>query len=59
MSNMSYCRFRNTVGDLKDCVEALLDDGLDGIDDEEERAAAKRLIKLCREVAENFEDEKP
>lgn len=22
MSNMSYCRFRNTLGDLRDCVEA-------------------------------------
>ena len=23
MSNMSYCRFRNTVGDMRDCIDAL------------------------------------
>lgn len=23
MSNMSYCRFRNTLNDLRDCYEAL------------------------------------
>ena len=23
MSNMSYCRFHNTLGDLRDCVDAL------------------------------------
>lgn len=25
MSNMSYCRFQNTLGDLQDCYEALGD----------------------------------
>lgn len=29
MSNMSYCRFQNTVDDLEDCLEALRE--LDGI----------------------------
>jgi hypothetical protein len=52
MSNMSYCRFQNTLGDLFDCQEALdngeLEDGQ--LSDEEERAA-KRLIDVCREIA--------
>lgn len=25
MANMSYCQFRNTAGDLRDCVEAMED----------------------------------
>ena len=25
MSNMSYCRFENTAGDLGDCIEAIHD----------------------------------
>ncbi len=25
MSNMSYCRFQNTLRDLKDCLDALCD----------------------------------
>ena len=27
MSNMSYCRFQNTVGDMEDCYEALHEAG--------------------------------
>ena len=45
MSNMSYCRFQNTLPDLRDCRDAL--------DDEvgpEEEAARKKLIKICREI---------
>lgn len=55
MANMSYCRFQNTLGDLRDCVDAL--DQINGLDElsTEEAEAARRLIKLCREVAENWE----
>ncbi len=27
MGNMSYCRFENTYGDLRDCYDALQDAG--------------------------------
>ncbi len=47
MSNMGYCRFQNTLSDLRDCVEAL-EDGKKLSD--EERAAADRMV----EVAETF-----
>lgn len=65
MSNMSYCRFRNTLSDLADCKESLDFDGLDGEGedekmDEKERAAAISLIELCREIADehgHFVDE--
>ena len=53
MSNMSYCRFRNTLQDLLDCESALNDADLDnpfsGLSDDEARAA-KRLIKACERI---------
>jgi hypothetical protein len=53
---MSYCRFQNTIEDLRDCRDALMEMGdyEKELDDEEARAA-KRLLKLCRELADDFE----
>jgi hypothetical protein len=49
MSNMSYCRFRNTLTDLVDCQEAILDElSLD------EAAARKHLIKVAFEIVQDF-----
>lgn len=45
MSNMSYCRFRNTLSDLQDCRDNLEDE----MSDPEKRARAA-LIKVCREI---------
>lgn len=53
MSNMSYCRFENTVTDLNDCYNHMHD--LDLSSDEE--AKKKELIDLCKEIACDFEDE--
>jgi len=56
MANMSYCRFQNTVGDLQDCAEA---DGLyepETLSDEEQKAR-RRLIRLCKDIAAEFEDD--
>lgn len=52
MENMSYCRFRNTLGDFEDCLDAL--DSGKAISDEEQRAAFW-LIQKARELAEQFE----
>lgn len=56
MSNMSYCRFRNTVNDLRDCADALeavlscdIEDG-DGALSDDELDAAKRLVAMCARV---------
>lgn len=52
MSNMSYCRFQNTVRDLNECHEAL--EGLfsgEGKLSEDELSAAKRLAETCCDVA--------
>ncbi len=61
MSNMSYCRFQNTLPDLRDCYENLSDvlemefqDDL-GDNDKAELRNAKRLIKLCHDIAQDYE----
>ena len=53
MSNMSYCRFRNTLQDLYDCRDYVSDSNL--FYDENE--ARKLLIKLCFSIAQDFMDE--
>jgi hypothetical protein len=56
MSNMSYCRFENTAGDLSDCLEALENEGLDTLS-RSEKLAAKQLIALCGRIVDWAEDE--
>ena len=55
MSNLSYCRFQNTVPDLSDCADALeeIDGNLAELSKDEAQAAT-RLIELCCRVAEQF-----
>ena len=53
MSNMSYCRFQNTVEDLEDCQEHIFE--TEDLSKEEERARA-RLIRIFQEIAGDFED---
>ena len=52
MSNMTYCRFRNTLSDLKDCY----DDIEDVPTDADEARARRRLVKLCATIAAEAED---
>ena len=54
MANMSYCRFRNTLIDLEDCVN-FLESGGGSLSNDEQRAAFI-LIKRARELTEMFED---
>jgi hypothetical protein len=59
MANMSYCRFHNTLSDLYDCQNALedyIDNDENVITSDDERHCAKRLIELCREIADHFEE---
>lgn len=53
MSNMGYCRFRNTLSDLRDCADHFDDDDLL----EEERSARAKLVALCSRIAEEHEDD--
>ena len=56
MSNMSYCRFQNTLSDLEDC-QGVLEAMIDGVTEEGERLsraeliAAKALVHRCLYIA--------
>jgi len=54
MSNMSYCRFQNTLGDLQDCYEHIDDEDLS----KEEERAKQRLILLCEQIAASVGSER-
>lgn len=51
MANMSYCRFQNTLSDLKDCAPLLREDL-----SSDEYAAMMQLVILCREITDEMED---
>jgi len=46
MSNMSYCRWENTLSDLEDCYESWDE----GVANKDEARARKRLIALAEEL---------
>lgn len=51
MSNMSYCRWQNTLSDLRDCAASLEErDALS----REERAAALATLQLCATMLEEL-----
>ena len=56
MANMSYCRFQNTVSDLRDCYEA---DGMYDPDvlSAEEKRAREELIQICRNIVSDLGNE--
>lgn len=51
MSNMSYCRFQNTLHDLRDCEGALENE--EALSDDEARAA-QHLIEACQRIVEMY-----
>jgi hypothetical protein len=55
--NMSYCRFENTLEDLRDCADALSEGPPSPETPYEERLARWKLLRLCVEIAENYSDE--
>ena len=54
MANMSYCRFHNTCEDLEECKEALENGDISSVS---EKKKAKALISLCKEIADNYDDD--
>lgn len=58
MSNMDYCQFYNTVGDLKDCTKsviAALDDGVSEADFiRQMRKEELRAFRSMRQECEDF-----
>ena len=53
MSNMSYCRFRNTLPNLRDCLRHFDDIEISG----DEKEARIEMYNICKEIADNFERE--
>lgn len=53
MSNMSYCRFENTLGDLIDCQEHLNSE----VDSESEAKSRLELVDICRQIVAEYEME--
>ena len=52
MSNLSYCRFQNTLEDLRDCEENIDMRNLSY----DENIARIDLIKICKDIARHYED---
>jgi hypothetical protein len=51
MANMSYCRFHNTLEDLKDCRDAITDNDLSPA----ERKERLKLVRVCRQIVDEYE----
>ena len=49
---MSYCRFQNTLSDLRDC-----NDNFDSVLGEDEHEARLEIYDICKEIVNNFERE--
>lgn len=59
MSNMSYCRFYNTYGDLSDCVTALeeyIEDAEANKISDGELSWAQKMYHLCQEFIDTYEE---
>lgn len=60
MSNMNYCRFKNTRSDVTDCLEAIRRD--EGLSDTEAEAGLKmfqEFLAFCRDydIIEGYDAE--
>jgi len=54
MANMSYCRFENTLNDMRECREAMYE-STTKMNDREKRAR-KKLFELVVEMADEIEN---
>ena len=52
MANMSYCRFENTLRDLRDCYNNMGNGDLS----KSEFFARKQMIEMCVNIANQHED---
>jgi len=52
MANMSYCRFENTLRDLRDCYNNMGSDDLS----QSEFYARRHMIALCMAIADEYSD---
>lgn len=60
MSNMSYCRFKNTRSDVTDCLEAIRrGEGLSNIEAEAGLKMFQEFLAFCRDydIIEGYDTE--
>ena len=60
MSNMSYCRFENTLGDFRDCAEVLeemMNGETDDVLSRTELPCAQKLLNTALELIQRVSDE--
>jgi hypothetical protein len=54
MSNMSYCRFENTLEDMQECLDAVVErEDLSFM----EAGAKDELVQVCRDFVLAYEEE--
>ena len=51
--NMGYCRFENTLEAIRECAEALDEEGAADLSDSEKKAAYS-LIKMCKRISDDY-----
>ena len=51
MGNMSYCRFENTMADLKDCLRHIAEDAENHYDE----AYRQEMLELFRVIGEDYD----
>lgn len=57
MSNMSYCRFHNTLYDLRDCAESFRDDDLSPEKHNSRRAMIIEMIDLLTDIGAEIDED--
>ena len=55
MSNMSHCRFSNTLGDLLDCQENVGELLTEDDSSSSELSAAKRIREVCEQYIQEYD----
>ena len=51
MSNMSYCRFENTMRDLRDCLRHIAEDAENHRDED----SRQEMLELFRTIGEDYD----
>ena len=54
MSNMSYCRYSNTISDMQDCV----DEWREGVANKDEARARKEMVAIAEEIIALYRDDR-
>jgi hypothetical protein len=54
MSNMSYCRFSNTVSDMEDCIS----EWHEGVSSKDEARARKDMVILAERIIELYQQDR-